>query len=200
VEYRAEDTGKCVTCGFAAKRRIDASSREYYEISKYERESQLRLMPVIVPAAGIPANRPAPVYLVCIRAVHDFPAIILQAVSGATANNQNQRIREVTEEELRNDRHCPAWYPYMPGLGPYEHLIEFRLQELKALWEKNELERESARRAFEERLERDRRHFDLKLVLFGLGIGAIFTLIQIGIELLKRDSFADRLVKWVFER
>jgi len=44
-------------------------------------------------------------------------------------------------EAINADRKCEAWFPYMPGLSPKEHYEEFNLQ----------------------RLEADRRDFDLRL-------------------------------------
>jgi hypothetical protein len=49
-------------------------------------------------------------------------------------------------EAITADRKCDAWYPYMPGLSPKEHYEEYQMQ----------------------RLEQDRREFELRLSDMGL--------------------------------
>lgn len=134
------ERGRCLTCGFLAKRTaVQDGSKSlpiYHEISRTERESGVELRAGYVRPLGDAfalGGVGVSVKLACIRGAAELS-------------------RETPNEALRRVRHCGSWYPYMPGFSPQQHLQDFRMQELERLRTQTEEARERDRREFEERL------------------------------------------------
>jgi len=122
------------------------SAPTYQEIPSVERfEVDVDLSPGIVPQKGQDFGvTVVNVQLACIRGVAELYDCFVS-------------------DGLHRDRHCPAWYAYMPGFSPQEHLRDFRMQELEELRRQTDDARERDRRAYEERTEERRREFEKEL-------------------------------------
>jgi hypothetical protein len=194
MEYRKEEEGCCITCGFAAKRAeiptdIEPNVR-FFEIELEERESGLRLSKSV--------SRPSVSSLLirceiaCLRRAKDLTVLARMLAKPDWPDSVRERC---SLEVLRNESGCKEWYPYEPGRTPKDHLADY-------MWE---------------RLEKDRRRFEMtlwrynrmaerrfqktnkRLVIIGIFFGAIFTALQIIIPLtVHRESAVDRLIRLLF--
>jgi hypothetical protein len=63
-----------------------------------------------------------------------------------------EKICDKLKEDIKQDRKCPAWYPWTEGCSPKEHFEEFKMLEL-----------EQRRQEFEQRMEKERKEFELIL-------------------------------------
>jgi hypothetical protein len=189
----SEDKGRCINCGFLAKRPFPFSvlRREplssFYEIPDSERESG-RVW------SHNPGGNTAQIETepVCFRFVADIQHEI------DARPEAKLLIREDTigaRSVFAKDRSCQSWYRYMPGLSPRDHFDRLNMELL-----------EQSRREWEMRLETERKDFDLKLFKMSQEIQAsnqkvanrftvamlILTLVQIFVALeWGRASFRD---------
>jgi hypothetical protein len=111
-----EQKGRCISCGFLAKR--PSAQRvmppDYYEVSLEERQQGQMFLHIPDTFTGQISTDPA-----CLRRAAD----LAQEMSGTT----NTAAATV----LGKDRHCDKWHAYTPGLNPKEHLEEFKARELE---------------------------------------------------------------------
>jgi hypothetical protein len=140
------DKGRCVNCGFLAKRtRRDqvnrASTPMYYEVEDHARESGEVSSYLQNPIAG-----PIGTEAFCFRNAADIKGEIDARFK---EGDDDKRITLAVFEE---DRKCTSWYRYNPGLSPKDH---FDIMNMELL--------EKSRREWEMRLETERKDFDLKL-------------------------------------
>lgn len=113
-------------------------------------------------------------------------------------------------DAIVEDRKCPAWYAYMPGLSPQEHYDELVMQRLEADRRAYEARTEESRRRYEERMakdsEADRRQFEIAnqernrtLIIASILVGVIIGLAQILAALvLNHESFTDQIMRRLF--
>lgn len=114
---------------------------EYYEISAEDRKRGELSKAVLVPYQGPVGVNPA-----CFRRAFDMLGA-LQALVQAGKGSHGGALELISE-----DRRCQEWYPYTPGLSPKEHFEE-----------KRRLELEQERQGFEQRMENERRQFELTI-------------------------------------
>lgn len=145
MEYTEEEKGRCRSCGFLSKHSTYRRSPvpRFYEIEKHERETTEHDVLFRYPADLASRVLEIPTELVCFVHAADLGAP-LRHMNALTAENWPERLR-IGQEIINRDRQCPAWYPYDPGCSPREHPEELQRQ----------------------RLEDDRRTFEMKL--FDLG-------------------------------
>jgi len=75
---------------------------------------------------------------------------------------------ERMEAILERGRGCPRFFPYLEGFDPREHAAEQRAVE----WEQN-------RRSYEEKVERERRRFEVVLFAALTFIGVVVTIVGV---------------------
>lgn len=145
MEYSEAEKGRCRSCGFLSKhstyRRSPAP--RFYEIERRERETinheELFRYPIDVAARVLEVY----VEIVCFVHAADLNAP-LREIGPIQDQNWPERVR-IAREIIDFDRRCPAWYPYDPGFSPREHYEKYRMQ----------------------RLEHDRREFEMRLFEMG---------------------------------
>ena len=178
-EYLEEDRGRCVSCGFLAKRVMPTGSSTpmFYEFDEVGRQLGKGFIeePWHSPETKI-VTVPA-----CIRgAANLLGECGAEHASGADLDDSTKRV-------INRDRNCPKWYPYTPGLDPVRHLEEFRRLEIEQRREEFEERMENERQAFEERLAQraeeseGRRH---TLVLWIAAAAVILALAEVGAAIL----------------
>jgi hypothetical protein len=142
----SEDKGRCVNCGFLAKRtRSDPSNRastpKYYEVESEARKNGEVWSYVQDSRIGPIGTEPF-----CFRQAAQIADEIL-SITGQFGSD-----RMAARDVFVKDRNCKSWYRYNPGLNPKDHFDQMNMELL-----------ENARRDFELRLEKDRKEFDLRL-------------------------------------
>jgi hypothetical protein len=146
VDGTLSDTGRCINCGFLAKRvlldqRRRAITPSYHEVGWDGREEGYVWECVQDPFVGPVGAEPF-----CFTHAAD----LIPEIGSARGELGNEL--KAAQKVFAKDRHCNSWYRYNPGLSPKEHFEQMNMELL-----------ERSRREFEERLEKDRKEFDLKL-------------------------------------
>jgi hypothetical protein len=113
-----DNRGRCVSCGFLARRPVRRDGLSYSgiaEVEVTERES-----PIIGLQAGKQPENVVVWDFICFRNVADLPAEI-QGIS--TADRAN-----AAGVAFHKDRRCASWFRYEMGFHPKENLMEQRMQ------------------------------------------------------------------------
>ena len=139
--------GKCINCGFLGKRDCISSVSICYEATSVDRlEGQLTEYRMEPTQSGGMTNRALLRTLPwCFIGKAGF--LVELEVEGAR-DIQPDKVRDI----IRKDRKCEFWYPWTEGKPPKEHLEKLEMMQL-----------EQNRREFEQRMEKERKEFDLKL-------------------------------------
>ena len=132
MEYPEEEKGRCRSCGFVAKHQrkfmYRIPGRTYFLVEDDERFPGAGQGDVFTymfdPDKGREGGT-ALTELVCFVRAADFA--LTKGVEEARAI-------------LNEDRKCLDWYPFRPGLDPYEHLEEQKMQDLERRREKVNLQ------------------------------------------------------------
>lgn len=115
-EYPEADQGRCRSCGFLSKhgtRTAGIPSPRFYEVEHSERIDGSFFTHTPAPHVGTTSEP------MCFRQKTNLMEI------------EEQQGRAKLLEAVNADRHCEAWYPYMPGRSPNEHYEEYKMQELE---------------------------------------------------------------------
>jgi len=173
--------GKCINCGFLGCRDGDMRISECYPASRYARDFGTLNEYVDPRPKGVTEIVPN---------IKTFPWCF---VGKANLKNDADELFDAKDEELNREnvcihrvitksRNCSSWYPWREFATPKEHYEEFKMLQL-----------EQQRQEFEQKMEKDRRGFELKLeeineherkrtdnIMIGLAIvGVILALAQI---------------------
>ena len=141
----------CINCGYLGKRDGDLRISECYGVSEYDREFGT-LDTYIDP-------RPKTITQI-VPPIKTFPWCF---VGKANLRDEVAELFDDNDEELKKDnvcihrviakkRNCPSWYPWREFSSPREQWEESMM-----------LAREKRREEFEQRMEKDRKDFELKL-------------------------------------
>lgn len=139
-----------MTCGFLAKHPYGQNASleptpSYYEMEQNEREHGEAWTTYSYRADGRIETS-----AMCFRSAANLPDEI--AALWSSPRGQDIGKSGVATEVFKRDRNCKAWYPYTLGLSPKEHLENLSREVA-----------EQSRREYEDRVEKDRRSFDLQL-------------------------------------
>jgi hypothetical protein len=140
----SEDKGRCINCGFLAKRTRPDPSRRASTPKYYEVEIEARNNGDVwsyVQDSRLAAIGTEPF---CFKQA----AQITDEIHSIVGRNDRTAARDV----FAKDRNCKSWYRYNPGLSPKDHFDQMNMELL-----------ENSRREFEVRLERERKDFDMRL-------------------------------------
>ena len=145
----AEDTGRCVNCGFLGKlrRQIDAEAI-VYEATRYDRENG-----TLYRHSGWPDVMRHDVLTgpTCFRNAANLQEELARLL--AVAEQKGRDVENAnTLAVIQAHRACQDWYPWTEYRTPKEHFDEFLMQQL-----------EDNRRTFEQKMEADRKNSELKL-------------------------------------
>ena len=179
-----ETKGRCITCGFLCRRDlINTHLSAYYEITKENREGA-RFFSIY--------EHHAPS---CFRGAAQILDEI-QAITGVYGIPRAENDESVAAQSsaasavVHQNRQCPSWFAYTPGLGPKEHLEEFRIQQI-----------EDDRKAFEMRLfEKEQQSQERwQKVGFWLAVAAV-VLALAQVLTMTEESFLWRGVVWIAQQ
>lgn len=147
MEYADEEKGRCRSCGFLAKHSLFARSPRprFHEIEAGERRSANHVSIFTYPATVGTRMLNVEAEVVCFVHEYDLMEELPNVSRGELKDATELQRAEVAVEVIAKDRHCQAWYPYTPGFGPSEHYEELKMQ----------------------RLEQDRRTFEMQLAAMG---------------------------------
>ncbi len=158
-----EHKGKCISCGYLALRPIarldhhigksgDAvpyTPNAYYEVDTYTRH---RLdFDTHCPEGFVGPIKTSPA---CFRGVTSLTGEIRHY------SEEHGGERRATEVVVKTERGCKAWYCYIEGFSPKEHLFMQRFELLEKHREEFEERLEQSRKDYEERAEKDRRKWN----------------------------------------
>lgn len=129
-----EDPGRCFSCGFLARAFWQPQPTVYREVDWVMRFGMGPL-----PESNISEVRAGDTYprVECFLQVINLQNLIAQELAASRDGDWDRAAKHVFWE----DRQCPEWFPYSPGLGPEKHFDRYEMQ----------------------RLEQDRRDFELRL-------------------------------------
>jgi hypothetical protein len=151
--------GCCINCGFLAKRDITLHNEDVRRVTVGERMAgKTRCLRVSHPA-GTPEMETENFAPYCAKRVVDLVGEAKALDTYGEENEGQYHYWTGLSPLYRKDRNCPLWYPWREDLSPKEHLEEYRMRLL-----------EEQRRAYEKRIEGERRRFEL--ILFGVAIVA----------------------------
>lgn len=146
MEYAEEEKGRCRSCGFLSKHPIEQyaglPTPRFYEAEPHERTAK-EYSRLFSHRPDMAARGVVQTEIACF--VHK--ADLMENIRDFPFNTlEGQQARlPMALEVIGVDRHCPAWYPYNPGFSPREHYEQLEMQ----------------------RLEDDRRAFEMKLFELG---------------------------------
>jgi len=119
------DKGRCISCGFLGK--LDGATGVFHEATALDRfRGDLGC---VEHHEGMPW---------CFRNKTAFR----WDVRNLPTREDFEKVCDKLKEDIKQDRKCPAWYPWTWGSSPKEHFEEFKMQQL-----------ENERREFELKLE-----------------------------------------------
>ena len=133
-------TGRCINCGFLGKR-----SPQFDEVC-FHASGKDRLSGIFSRHHTLMGGETSLTDTIpwCFVGKGDF----LKELGGIQATVFTDKVREVIER----DRKCPSWYPWREFASPKEHFEESMV-----------LAMEQRREEFEQKMENDRKAFELKL-------------------------------------
>lgn len=130
----AQDHGKCASCGFLSRANRSHPVTAYDEINWYGRRGLEPLAALTVGEARKGLSHP---YVECFLQEMDLFTEIEQEVREYRDGGWDAAV----QRRFWKNQDCPKWFAYSPGLSPQDHQRKYDLQ----------------------RLEQDRRDFELKL-------------------------------------
>ena len=141
-------TGRCINCGFLGKRDKISSVSECYSATAVDRLTGIlnEAKGDIVTPFGMGVQRAIiSTYPWCFIGKADF---LTELETTGAKVHQADKVQEI----LKRDRGCESWYKWTEFVSPKEHFEEFKMLQL-----------EQKRQEFEQRIEADRRKFELEL-------------------------------------
>jgi hypothetical protein len=178
--------GRCISCGFLAKRSIDPTP-SYYEIEQSERDTGHVWQHHGAETGIYIQTEPE-----CFRHVASIRGEIQQIPD----NNADKSA--AAKRVFSKDRECEYWYPYTLGLTPKEHLEEVKMQLL-----------ENSRRDFElrlfkitEQIQKDSRKIATRSFWFNLFFTLVLiflTCVQIWLAVGENRLIFARLLEQLFK-
>jgi len=117
----ADDTGRCVNCGFLGKlrRQVDAETI-VYSATSYNRETG-----TFYRYSGWPDQRDIPTQPTCFRNAANLQKELVDALAMAGQQGRDDE-NEHTLALIEKPRKCESWYPWTEYLDPKEHFEEFK--------------------------------------------------------------------------
>src|SRR5436309_4396438 len=141
----ADNEGRCISCGFLAKRPMRSEYQGYsriFEVDQAERAEPLLAFRASLEPGG---SSGFPWDLFCLRQAADLSREI-GPIGGDQLGTAGRA--EAAKRVINKDRHCDKWFSYTVGLEPKDHYMELRTIQL----------------------ERDRQEFQLRIVELERGI------------------------------
>ncbi len=175
----ADDTGRCVNCGFLGKlrRQIDAETF-VYEATRYNRETG-----TLYRYSGWPNPGDIPTQPTCFRNAANLQKELVDAL--AMAGQKGRAVEnEYTLAVIEKTRECESWYPWTEYRNPKDHFEEFKMQQL-----------ENDRRQFERKLTQMQIGANAKVSKVGIWIGIAAIILAVA-EVLTMTKDAI-LWKWI---
>ena len=118
--------GRCLSCGFLAKHAKD-TGRPIPAPTFYEIETDARLDGKCFTHVPDTLLGPVETEPECIK----FAAMLRKEVLDETDHAGSREAAAV--EVFWRDRQCKSWYPYIPGLGPIEHIRRYETERLSMI-------------------------------------------------------------------
>jgi hypothetical protein len=149
-----EHCGKCFSCGFLRLATPMCNGMDYREVGWIARWGMDKIYDRIETDKEH-SVQPMPICIVGFADLHNE--------IGQQAHEEKGDFERAAYLVFWKDRKCPKWQPYNPGKSKEQYYAEdfvYRLEELRKLLQK---EGEERLRAFDERMEKERREFNEQL-------------------------------------
>ena len=173
------ETVRCSTCGFLAKHcpGVHIPTPKIFEMDDHARKTGRAFQHTTDALAGLKESYP-----VCFRNVQEVRA---ELEFFQEPKNQNP---DACLTVINRERSCSQWCAYIPGFNPKEHFVYLKFAEL-----------EIKRQEFEQRMEADRRTFELGLAKMNRKLTVIFGVLAFALAFIQLGypNGLPWLVKWL---